>query len=177
MWATPEFAWAHNGVDGKVDRDPKVTEARMLDEASQPDDDVQSEMQWHVIHCPEDGRLLACAQSFIRVVSHSGGVRMRVLGLGGVACAMESRGRGWGKAVVIAALRRLQDYEGINHFLFETAIPSFYEKLGARRIDKALVVNSTGNGVAFEDEYVMIFPVHGDKPWPKGEVDLLGPGY
>eukprot|EP01048_Picozoa_sp_COSAG05_P027106 COSAG05_NODE_7742_length_774_cov_0.988148_1_plen_43_part_10 len=43
--------------------------------------------------------------------------------------------------MVLAALRRLPDYEGrISHFLFETAIPSFYEKLGARRIEKSLVI-------------------------------------
>ena len=27
MWDTPEFAWAHNEVDGKVERDPEATVA------------------------------------------------------------------------------------------------------------------------------------------------------
>jgi hypothetical protein len=35
--------------------------------------------------------------------------------------------------------------------------------------------DSTGDRVAFEDEYVMVYPVAA--PWPAGEVDLLGPGY
>ena len=66
----------------------------------------------------------------------------------------------------------------ISHFLFETAIlltiPPFYENLGGIQIVKALVINSTGNKVAFEDKYVMVLPGSG---WPEGEIDLLGPGY
>lgn len=59
--------------------------------------------------------------------------------------------------------------------MFETAIPAFYERLGARRLAKDLVVNSTGNQVAFEDDFVMVFPE--TKPWPEGTIDLQGPGY
>lgn len=54
------------------------------------------------------------------------------------------------------------------------AIPSFYEKIGARQIPKASVINSTGARVAFEDKYVMVYP---STAWPDGDVDLLGPGY
>lgn len=85
----------------------------------------------------------------------------------------------YGRAVVEAALGRLQDHDlegqGVTHFLFETAIPAFYEKLGARQLAKDLVINSTGDGVAFEDDFVMVFPE--SRPWPKGTIDLRGPGY
>jgi hypothetical protein len=60
----------------------------MLVEVATPDDDLLAELRWHVIRGPGDGRLLACAKSFIRVVAHGGGVRMRVLGLANVACVI-----------------------------------------------------------------------------------------
>ena len=81
--------------------------------------------------------------------------------------------------MVEAALSRLQDPhlggQGITHCLFETAIPAFYENLGARQLPKDLVINTTGNQIAFEDEFVMVFPK--SKPWPEGTIDLRGPGY
>ena len=174
MWATPEFAWAHNEVDGKVDRDPRETVRRMLAEAAQQDDDLQSAMQWHVVQS-ESGELLACAKSFIRVISHSGGVRMPVMALSNVAAAQAARGKGLGQAVVEAALQRLDAEESCTHFLFETAIPAFYQRLGAKLVEKELVINSTGDRIAFEDEYVMVYPAA--RHWPEGEIDLLGPGY
>lgn len=85
----------------------------------------------------------------------------------------------YGRGVVEAALGRLQDHDlerqGVTHCLFETAIPAFYEKLGARQLAKHLVINSTGDGIAFEDEFVMVFPA--SRPWPEGTIDLRGPGY
>ena len=82
----------------------------------------------------------------------------------------------YGRAVVEAALGRLQNpHLGVTHCLFETAIPAFYEKLGARQLPKDLVINTTGDQIAFEDEFVMVFPK--SQPWPEGTIDLLGPGY
>jgi hypothetical protein len=178
MWATPEFAWAHNEVDGKVDCHISETTVRMLEEAAAPDDELQSQAQWHVI-AAADGTLLAAAKSFVRTVSHSDGVMLPVLALSNVACVDTARGKGYGRDVVLAALGRLQRGRGlpseVTHSLFETAIPSFYENLGAKLIDKSLVINSTGDGVAFEDEHVMIYP--GSMAWPAGQIDLRGPGY
>lgn len=92
MWETPEFAWAHNAADGKVDRHPSETVARMIGEVREPDNEIQASLQWHtVIH---DGQLFACAKSFVRVVSHSDGVKMPVLALGNVSCARSARGKG-----------------------------------------------------------------------------------
>eukprot|EP01047_Picozoa_sp_COSAG01_P082042 COSAG01_NODE_16602_length_1222_cov_1.480855_1_plen_234_part_00 len=179
MWATPEFAWAHNPVDGKVDRDMAITIARLQGEASQADEDVQSRLQWHVVRGQRhqqhgDDSVVACAKSFVRVVAHSHG-KMPVLALGNVACSTTHRGQGLGKAVVQAAFARLAGDAELSHCLFETAVPSFYEKLGARLIEKTLVINSTGDKIAFEDEYVMVYPA--DRAWPHGTIDLLGPGY
>lgn len=92
MWETPEFAWAHNAADGKVDRHPSETVARMMAEVKATDDEVQSSLQWHTVVV--DGELFACSKSFVRVVSHSDGVKMPVLALGNVACARAARGKG-----------------------------------------------------------------------------------
>ena len=54
------------------------------------------------------------------------------------------------------------------------------EKVGAFQLPKELVINSTGDKVAFEDEYVMVYPApsaNGVLSWPSGVIDLLGPGY
>jgi len=118
----------------------------MQAEATAADDDLQSLMQWHVVFQDDDDDgataaasapagggeegvrpLSACARSFVRVVSHSGGQRMAVLGLSNVACVASARGKGYGKAVVEAALARLHDRrlvaKGVTRCLFETAIP------------------------------------------------------
>ena len=80
-----------------------------------------------------------------------------------------------GHEPVEAALQRLDKEEGCTHFLFETAIPAFYQRLGAKLLEKELVINSTGDRIAFEDEFVMVYPAA--RHWPEGEIDLLGPGY
>lgn len=93
MWETPEFAWAHNAVDGKVDRHPSETVARMMAEVKEVDNEIQSSLQWHTVW--QDGELFACSKSFVRVVSHSDGAKMPVLALGNVACARAARGKGY----------------------------------------------------------------------------------
>lgn len=106
-------------------------------------------------------------------------VRMVSASIGARAVPRRALGARYGRAVVEAALGRLHDLDlegrGVTHCLFETAIPAFYERLGARQLAKDLVINSTGDGVAFEDEFVMVFPK--SKPWPEGTIDLRGPGY
>ena len=92
MWETPEFAWAHNAADGKVDRHPSETVARMMGEVRETDNEIQSSLQWHTVM--QGDQLLACAKSFVRVVSHSDDVKMPVLALGNVSCARAARGKG-----------------------------------------------------------------------------------
>ena len=67
---------------------------------------------------------------------------------------------------------------GLEVVLFQTGVPEFYEKLGARCVSNRFV-NST-NSAAPEanqwwNEHVMIYPNSFD--WPDGTIDLLGPGY
>jgi hypothetical protein len=78
-------------------------------------------------------------------------------------------------------------------FLFQTGAKGFYEKLGGAELsaDAYPILNSTGKGSdakrkkGFWDASVMCWPAAASfvagpgagGPIPKGEIDLLGPGY
>ena len=66
MWSTPEFAWAHNAVDGLVDRNISETVARMQEEVTVPDSPLQSDLKWHIIRDPGTGKVAATAKTFVR---------------------------------------------------------------------------------------------------------------
>jgi len=60
--------------------------------------------------------------------------------------------------------------------LFQTCVPSFYERLGARVITNR-IVNSLGadpEARPFWDPTIMVYPKTYD--WPEGTIDLLGRG-
>ena len=67
---------------------------------------------------------------------------------------------------------------GLEVVLFQTGVPGFYEKLGARCVSNRFV-NSTNSEDPevnpWWDEHIMIYPSTCD--WPEGTIDLLGPGY
>ena len=149
-WEIPEFEWAFNPTNGKAATQVEQTIAEHQAEADALDSDVSSMLQWHTILSDTGlsiggpSAIVACAKSFVRVVAHSGGVKKKVLALGNVCCKPLFRGKGYGQAMVAAALARLDTLEDVDHALFETAIPSFYTKMGAVQIEKHSVVNSTG---------------------------------
>ena len=99
-----------------------------------------------------------------------------VAALHGVLCHPTHRGLGLGRAVVRAAFRLVED----GHFplsFYQTGVPAFYEKLGARVVDNP-VVNSLAfrpPACPFWDDYAMIYPA--SAPWPEGNIDTLGPGW
>lgn len=83
------------------------------------------------------------------------------------------RGRGWGADVVRAAFAYLPEL-GAQVALFQTGVPRFYEKLGARLVSNRFF-NRDSAQVPFWDTFQMIYPEAFD--WPEGPVDLNGPGY
>ena len=123
--------------------------------------------------------LRAVAMWFPRIVRTANGPQ-RVQALAGVCSDPEVRGRGLGRRVVRAAFGAVDRGE-YAVALFQTPVPEFYAKLGARP-----VVNGFRNsrfkagdrGTAerpWWDPHVMIYPA--GFPWPEGPIDLLGPGY
>lgn len=122
---------------------------------------------------------VATAMVFPREIMTPGGA-LRVLALAGVCSAPEYRGQGLGARVVRAAFAPVGN-GAFGVALFQTGVPGFYEKLGARLVKNAFVNSrfSPGDrGTAEQpwwDPHVMIYPA--SYPWPDGVIDLLGEGY
>ncbi len=101
---------------------------------------------------------------------------MTVAALAGVLCDPEWRGRGFGSAVVRAAFDLIDD-GAFPCALYQTDVPRFYEKIGARQVSNRLV-NSLANDpmvCPFWGKHAMIYP--SSYPWPDGEIDTFGPGW
>jgi aminoglycoside 2'-N-acetyltransferase I len=125
----------------------------------------------------EGGRLVGHAATALREV-RIGEVDRTVLALAGVCVEARLRGSGLGREMVQEAFNRIERGDApIGLFQTTEAVRPFYERLGSRVID-AEVVNSRADDPkarAFWDPVVMIHPGHA--PWPRGTIDLLGPGW
>jgi len=100
-----------------------------------------------------------------------------IIQFAGVCVAQELRGQQIGRKIVEWAFEKVGQ-PGLGVALFQTGVPGFYEKLGARCVDNRFV-NSTNTEAPeanpWWDEHIMIYPA--DFDWPEGTIDLLGPGY
>jgi hypothetical protein len=87
-----------------------------------------------------------------------------------------------GLEIVTAAFKKLEEFQ-LDVCLFQTGVPGFYEKLGARTIANPITNHRYPNqrqvndadANPFWDESVMIYPATAD--WPSGVIDLGGAGY
>jgi len=125
----------------------------------------------------EDGRVIAHASFEPRTIGLMAG-DVTVLALARVCTDPAVRGRKLGQAVVRAAFD-VVDQGAFPFSLFQTgeAVAPFYEKLGAVRVDNRFVNSLAEDPKAnpFWDTEIMVYPA---KPgWPKGEIDLRGPGW
>ncbi|MCB0260223.1 MAG: GNAT family N-acetyltransferase [Calditrichaeota bacterium] len=121
-------------------------------------------------------RPLALADSYARrIFTADGG--MEVQALNSVCVDPAFRGLGLGREAALAAFARI----GRGDFplaLFQTGVPQFYEKLGARPVSNRFInrrhpENPQAN--PWWEANVMIYP--GNAPWPDGVIDLNGNGY
>lgn len=123
-----------------------------------------------------DGVFVAAAHSFVRTIGTEAG-DLDVLALAGVATEPARRRAGFGTAVVLDALARVERGE-VPLCLFQTGpARGFYERLGCVTADNRFV-NSVGDppeASPWFDDWVMRYPAAA--AWPGGEVDLRGPGY
>jgi len=134
------------------------------------DTEVMSRIVWHFIR--EGDSIIAMARTFRRVVAEASGRRFPVLALAGVCTHPEHRGRGLGRAVVMAAWSRVDPELPV--CFFQTGVPAFYERMGARTIPNR-IYNSMGTRRAFWDPHAMIYPAAAT--WPEEAIDLLGLGW
>ena len=132
--------------------------------------------RWHALYDAET--LVAVARTFEREIEFSDlSERKKVLALASVCSDPDLRGRGYGMAVVRDAFSRVDEGE-FSLSLYQTGVPEFYEKLGARIVENRFV-----NSLSITDpeanpwweKFCMIYPA--SSAWSDGLVDLLGPGY
>lgn len=142
-----------------------------------PDADAETIERWqlgnyHHFVIWEGEEALAHAGLFVREILTERG-SLPVGALGGVCVHPDYRGHGWGRDVTRAAFDFLPRL-GVSVSLFQTPVPDFYARLGAR-----LVSNRFHNGPDEKDPFIdihkMIFPAAVD--WPSGDIDINGPGY
>ena len=150
---------------------------RQVWEMEDPATDADTIKRWqlsnthHFVICEAD-EPLAHAGLFVREIFTTRG-SLFIGALGGVCVHPRYRGRGWGRDVACAAFDFLPQL-CVSVSLFQTPVPDFYSRLGAR-----LVTNRFYNGSDVNDPFLesdkMIFPATFD--WPEGDIDLGGPGY
>jgi predicted GNAT family N-acyltransferase len=125
----------------------------------------------------ESGRIVAHASVYPRTIETVKG-EITVLALARVCTDPSVRGRKLGDAVMRACFE-LVDRGQFRFSLFQTTpdVRAFYERLGAIPVHNTFV-----NSLALDPkvspfwaEVPMRYPATGD--WPKGEIDLRGPGW
>jgi GNAT superfamily N-acetyltransferase len=124
-------------------------------------------------------RLISTAMCFPREIMSERGP-LRVLALASVCTDPEFRGLGLGRRMVQAVFAKV-DQGAYPVCLFQTGVPDFYLKQGARLIENRIInsLHQAGDrGSAehpFWEPYAMVYPT--GAYWPRGTIDLLGPGF
>jgi hypothetical protein len=125
----------------------------------------------------QEGQLAGHTHTFERRVITEAG-EIPVMALSGVCVAEPVRGLGIGAALVRSAFERVGQGE-FAVSLFQTTVPDFYRKLGAVVVDNVFRnsrnVADPGASPWEAGEEIMIYPSRFE--WPRGTIDLNGPGY
>jgi predicted N-acetyltransferase YhbS len=122
------------------------------------------------------GQAIAQARTFPRLI-HSESVDLTVMGLAGVCVSPERRREGLGRDIVKKAFERVDAGDFVVS-LFQTAVPGFYTKLGARPVTNRFVNSQNSedpDANPWWDPNIMIYPASAS--WPEGTIDLNGSGY
>ena len=163
-----------NAIWPSKDKSENDLVEEIIRESSRPDDEIESNKTRFVIW--ENDVVVAHAEVFVRRIFTQEGEK-DVLALAGVCTDLGFRGRNLGVEIVRAALAKLTEFD-LDVCLFQTGVPSFYEKLGGRIIDNRVVNHhhpterqaDDPDANPFWDETVMIYPANAD--WPTGTIEL-----
>jgi len=123
-------------------------------------------------------KVIALAKTLPRIIQPEGQAEMCVMGLASVCNAPDWRGRGLGKAVVRAALARVDkgDFEWAV-FQCPAGRQTFYEQFGVRRVQNRFFRTDrlgAGNN-PFWDECAMCYPKRDG--WPDVDIGVPSPGW
>lgn len=150
------------------------------DEGTPPPDVAEIRARWKergaFIVVRQDNTVIAHAQIFRREIKIAQGI-LPAGALAGVCVHPEQRGHGYGAEVVRTAFKLLPEINS-EVSLFQTGVPQFYQKLGARLIQNPLFDGTREDGKRenpFWEPNAMIYPA--TFHWPEGEIDLNGPGF
>lgn len=119
---------------------------------------------------------IACGRLFARQIMTQKGP-LTVGALASVLTRPDLQGNGYGRMIVQAACERVAD-STYPLILFQTSVPAFYEKLGAREIFNRFSDSTSKTPDANpwrSGPHIMIYPA--SYPWPDGDIDLCGYGY
>ncbi len=120
--------------------------------------------------------VIAHAGFFLREIFTAEGP-LQVGALWGVCVQDQHRGKDFG-ALLVKQFLKLIDQGVYPVGLWQTGVPDFYAKLGARVITNPFInAQNLENPQAnpWDSESIMIYP--SDFPWPDGVIDLNGRGY
>ena len=124
------------------------------------------------------GNPVAHAKTFVRQIE-IGPHEIAILALATVCSAPGQRGRGFGRKVVESAFRQVDRGEA-EYSLFQTGVPDFYQKLHCFSVTNNFFWDYGGQRQSpfFEDQIMVYAGAPGlAKNWPKGDVNLKGPGF
>ncbi|WP_406862766.1 GNAT family N-acetyltransferase [Streptomyces sp. HUAS MG47] len=118
-----------------------------------------------------DGRVVAHAGLVVLPVS-VGGIRMDVVGLGGVGVAPDQRGRGLARHVVSGTMKHARTLGPEFALLFcRPDVAALYARFDWNELDGEVEVEQP-DGVAMMPLRTMWFPLRGEGRWPDGPVRL-----
>lgn len=140
------------------------------------DNYIKSNKNSEVILIIENDILIAHAKTFLRKIFYNNN-SLEVMALCGVCVSPNKRGEGLGKKLILKAFKKI-DNSDYKVCLFQTGIPLFYKKLGAKIINNRFYNNKDKENSQknpWRDNYIMIYP--NNYKWPNEDIDLNGPGY
>ena len=124
----------------------------------------------------EGDKAIAHAEIFPREIRTAEG-SLEILALAGVCVSRKHRDEGLGKMIVERAFAEV-DNKPYAVCLFQTDIPSFYKRLGAKRVTNQFfnrLNQENPEANPWGDHYVMAYPE--TFAWPEGRIDLNGFGF
>jgi len=137
-----------------------------------PDNVDWSSPEWFVI-----GKLAGRVVSIVGVLKRRirvGESSLEVGGVGGVATHPDYQRRGYGSALLqrTAIFMRADLNVGFGLLVCDQDMVPFYSKLGWQTTQDEMVFDFRGSKRTF-DGITMLLPV-GERPWPRGTIDLCG---
>lgn len=136
---------------------------------------TRSQRSHALIKQATDQQVVATAEYFVRNMQVAG--QLRPIGCLAAVCVLPTyRQQGLGKQVV-EGLFAVADAGGVPVTLFQTGVPAFYTRLGARLVKNRFINSQSDapNAYPFADPFVMIYPA--GAAWPAGDVDIMGEAY